>query len=130
MATVLVYDESEDMALCLRVMNACGHVCHRFDDGDELVATALATHPDLVLINPDSADGDGLQALEKIKEQKPDLVVVLYCEGSLFGESCSYFTADTVLLKRPGHDHLFSFIKATFDEQNDIDKVPYHEFFF
>lgn len=130
MARVLVYDDSEDMALCVRVINACGHVCERFDDGDQLVTTALETLPDLVLINPETAAGDGLQALETIKEQQPSLLVALYCEGSLFGESCSYFTADSVLMKRPGHDHLFAFIKATFDTQKDIDRVPYHEFFF
>lgn len=130
MARVLVYDDSEDMALCVRVIKACGHDCQRFDEGDQLVAKALEAPPDLIVINPETTAGDGLQTLEMLKEQNPSLHVVLYCEGSLFGESCSYFTADTVLMKRPGHDHLFAFIKATFDAQRDIDKVPYHEFFF
>ena len=141
MATILLLDATAELALCSRVFAACGHTCYPFDSVDEILEFVLEEPPDLVVLNPHLNDGEGIQALEVLKSLDLDMQIVLYTDVSLFGDSCDYFIADSILVdpefgtgavkvKHPGHPQLLAFVQEKFDHPADYEKVPFHECFF
>lgn len=130
MATIALFDDSEDLMLCVRILNAYGHSCHPFHSSKSLSDFILEECPDLVVIDPHLNDGEGLVVLESLKKCNPDLYVVLYTDRSLYGDACGYFIADGSLIKQQGHSELLAFVKERFKNCSVEDDVPFHECFF
>jgi len=126
----LLLDATAELALCSRVFAACGHRCYPFDSVDEILEFVLEERPDLVVLNPHLNDGEGIQALEVLKSLDLDMQILLYTDVSLFGDSCDYFIADSILVKHRGHAQLLAFVQEKFDRPADDERVPFHECFF
>jgi DNA-binding NtrC family response regulator len=130
MATILLLDDCEELSLCVRILNVCGHTCYPFDSAQAVLKRVLIERPDLVVINPHLPDGEGMRALKALKEFDSNLPVVLYTSASLFGDSCGYFIADGVLGKQAKHTQLISFVESKFGQDTGAKAKPFHELYF
>ena len=130
MATIVFLDDCDELSLCVRVLNACGHTCYHFDSAHEVLKRTMIERPDIVVLNPHFQDGEGIRALKALKEYDPELPVVLYTDASLFGDSCGYFIADGVFVKHNKHTQLITYIESKFAQETSADVASYREFYF
>lgn len=130
MATILLLDDLDELSLCVRVLNACGHTCYHFDSARDVIRRVMVGRPDIVVLNPHLQDGEGIRALKALKEIDSKLPVVLYTDASLFGDSCGYFIADGVVVKHAKHIQLVTYIESKFGQDRSEDAVPFREFYF
>jgi DNA-binding NarL/FixJ family response regulator len=85
--TVVMIDDSEDMRLLVgRALERCEdfHVVASAADGEQGVAVVRTLRPHLVLLDIAMPVMDGLQALNQIRDECPDAIVVML---SGFGDS-------------------------------------------
>lgn len=76
--TVLVADDSEvARRLCSRVLEKAGYRVLTASDGLETVSLALASSPDVVLLDDAMPGMDSLEAIRQIKAQRPGMPIVL-----------------------------------------------------
>lgn len=78
-ATVLVADDNDvAQRLCRRVLERAGYKVLTASDGLEAVSLALANSPDLVFLDIAMPGIDGLEAMRRIKAQRPRMVIVVW----------------------------------------------------
>src|ERR1051325_10921659 len=76
--TVLVADDNEvARRLCQRVLERAGYKVLTASDGQEAVSLALANSPDMILLDVAMPGMDGLEAMRKIKAQRPGIPIVI-----------------------------------------------------
>jgi CheY-like chemotaxis protein len=76
MARVLVVEDNPRLQLlALRVLGARGHQVMLAVDGLEGVSVALATHPDVILMDVSLPRLGGLEATRRIKQAMPDIPI-------------------------------------------------------
>jgi response regulator NasT len=77
---VLVADDMvDDRSLIAEVLRTLGHdVVALATSGDEAVARARETNPDVVLLDVRMPDGSGIDAANRLRTAMPDVAVVLY----------------------------------------------------
>ena len=102
--TVLVADDNEvAQRLCRRVLEKAGHRVLTASDGIEAVKIALEPSgaPDVILMDVAMPAMDGLEAMRKIKAEKPNLAIVIASAHSMAGDRERFLAAgaDDVLSK-------------------------------
>lgn len=76
--TVLVVDDNDIACrLCRRVLEKAGHNVLTAADGLEGVSLALAHSPDLVFMDVAMPRMDGVEAMRRIKKQRPGTIIVI-----------------------------------------------------
>ncbi len=77
-AKILVVDDERTVCLtCRRILELDGHQVESASTGREGVARAVAGNYDLVLLDLKMPDLCGLDALQQIKQDRPDLTVII-----------------------------------------------------
>jgi CheY-like chemotaxis protein len=100
--TVLVADDNEvAQRLCRRVLEKAGYKVLTASDGLEAVAIAMASSPDLILMDVAMPGMDGLEAMRQIKAQKPGMAIVIASAHSMASDKERFLAAgaDDVLSK-------------------------------
>jgi len=76
---VLADDKADDRSLLADVLRTLGHdVVALATSGDEAVALAGATAPDVVLLDIRMPGGTGIEAAQRLRTATPDIAIVLY----------------------------------------------------
>jgi CheY-like chemotaxis protein len=100
--TVLVADDNEvAQRLCVRVLGKAGHRVLTASDGQAAVDLALSNSPDLVLMDVAMPVMDGLEALRRIKAERPSMTIVIASAHSMASDRERFLAAgaDDVLSK-------------------------------
>jgi CheY-like chemotaxis protein len=100
--TVLVADDNEvAQRLCRRVLEKAGHTVLTASDGVEAVSIAMASSPDMILMDVAMPAMDGLEAMRQIKAQKPSMKIVIASAHSMASDRERFLAAgaDDVLSK-------------------------------
>lgn len=100
---LLADDQVDDRSLLAEVLRTLGHeVVALARGGDEAVARARETNPDVVLLDVRMPDGSGIDAARQLRTAMPDVAVVLYTGDAtldLSGEGLEESAALAVLPK-------------------------------
>jgi DNA-binding response OmpR family regulator len=97
---LLVEDDPTMLALLNTLLEMEGHEVSKLESFDNIVADVLNIIPDLILMDVNLQDSDGLQLLEAIrKENKLKNVKVIMSSGMDFHEESLSRGADGFLLK-------------------------------
>jgi CheY-like chemotaxis protein len=100
--TVLVADDNDvAQRLCKRVLEKAGYTVLIASDGLQAVDVALGAHPAMILMDVAMPGIDGLEAMKRIKAQKPDLAIVIASAHSMASDRERFLAAgaDDVLSK-------------------------------
>jgi two-component system response regulator MprA len=100
--TVLVADDNDvAQRLCKRVLEKAGYTVLIAADGLQAVDVALGAHPGMILMDVAMPGIDGLEAMKRIKAQKPDLAIVIASAHSMASDRERFLAAgaDDVLSK-------------------------------
>jgi response regulator RpfG family c-di-GMP phosphodiesterase/MFS family permease len=100
--TVLVVDDNEvAVRLCQRVLEKAGHKVLTASDGQEAVSLALANSPDIILLDDAMPGMASLEAMRRIKVQRPGIAIVIAGVHLLAGDRQRFLAAgaDDVLSK-------------------------------
>jgi CheY-like chemotaxis protein len=100
--TVLVADDNDvAQRLCKRVLEKAGYSVLLASDGLQAVDVALGAHPGMILMDVAMPGIDGLEAMKRIKEQKPGMAIVIASAHSMASDRERFLAAgaDDVLSK-------------------------------
>ncbi len=81
-----VEDNPQNMRLVRKILQHHGYEVMEAEDGLTGVHMALTQHPDLILMDINLPDIDGLDATVRIKEQMPSLRVVALTANAMYGD--------------------------------------------
>src|SRR5690348_17849434 len=101
-STVLVADDNEvAQRLCRRVLEKAGYGVLIASDGIQAVDIALHQAPSVILMDVAMPGMDGLEAMSKIKAEKPDMRIVIASAHSMLSDRERFLAAgaDDVLSK-------------------------------
>jgi two-component system, OmpR family, response regulator PrrA len=99
---VLVADDNEvTQRLCQRVLEKAGHTVLIAADGQEAVTVALASAPDVIVMDVSMPGMDGLEAIKEIRAKIPGMPIVVSSAHSMPSDIAKFFAggADEVLCK-------------------------------
>ena len=95
--TVLVADDSEvALRLCRRVLEKAGHEVLTASDALRAVSVALASSPDIILIDSAMPGMDSLMAMRQIKAERPEIAIVVMDVLSTVADRERYLAAGAV----------------------------------
>jgi two-component system nitrogen regulation response regulator NtrX len=78
MATLLIIDDEKSIRDALaQVFEYESHQVHTASDGQEALAVAASRHPDVVFLDVKMPGMDGLEVLQRLREQDPAALVVM-----------------------------------------------------
>jgi two-component system nitrogen regulation response regulator NtrX len=78
MATLLIIDDEKSIRDALaQVFEYEGHEVHSASDGQEALTVAASRHPDVVFLDVKMPGMDGLEVLQRLREQDPAALVVM-----------------------------------------------------
>jgi CheY-like chemotaxis protein len=100
--TVLVADDNDvAQRLCKRVLEKAGYSVLLAGDGLQAVDVALGAHPSMILMDVAMPGIDGLEAMKRIKAQKPEMAIVIASAHSMASDRERFLAAgaDAVLSK-------------------------------
>jgi two-component system cell cycle response regulator DivK len=100
--TVLVVDDNDvAQRLCKRVLEKAGYSVLIASDGLQAVDVALGAHPGMILMDVAMPGIDGLEAMKRIKAQKPEQKIVIASAHSMASDRERFLAAgaDDVLSK-------------------------------
>lgn len=101
-ATVLVADDNDvALRLCRRVLERAGYKVLTASDGLEAVSLALANSPDLAFLDIAMPGIDGLEAMLRIKAQRPRMVIVVWGAHLLPSDRERFLAAGAVEMMIP-----------------------------
>jgi CheY-like chemotaxis protein len=101
-STVLVADDNEvAQRLCRRVLEKAGYGVIIASDGLQAVDLALTRSPAVILMDVAMPGMDGLEAMSKIKAQRPEMRIVIASAHSMVSDRERFLAAgaDDVLSK-------------------------------
>lgn len=81
-----VEDNPQNMRLVRKILQHHGYEVIEAEDGLSGVDKALNQHPDLVLMDINLPDIDGLEATGRIKQERPSLHVVALTANAMYGD--------------------------------------------
>lgn len=100
MKVLLVDDEYFICQLCKEELEDEGYEVILAHNGDEAIAKVEAESPDIVSMDIKMRyDGEGVHALKQIKQQRPDLPVIMVTAYDDYKEDLSIYAADAYILK-------------------------------
>jgi CheY-like chemotaxis protein len=100
--TVLVADDNDvAQRLCKRVLEKAGYAVLIAADGLQAVDVALGQRPSMILMDVAMPGIDGLEAMRRIKEQVPEMPIVIASAHSMASDRERFLAAgaDNVLSK-------------------------------
>jgi CheY-like chemotaxis protein len=100
--TVLVADDNDvAQRLCKRVLEKAGYAVLIAADGLQAVDVALGKRPSMILMDVAMPGIDGLEAMRRIKEQMPEMPIVIASAHSMASDRERFLAAgaDNVLSK-------------------------------
>jgi CheY-like chemotaxis protein len=100
--TVLVADDNDvAQRLCKRVLEKAGYAVLIAADGLQAVDVALGMRPSMILMDVAMPGIDGLEAMRRIKEQMPEMPIVIASAHSMASDRERFLAAgaDNVLSK-------------------------------
>lgn len=78
MAKILIVDDEADMRFAVRMLlERTGHTVREADSGDAALKAVHEEAPDLMLLDMRLPGMDGVQILQKVREQLPDLPIIM-----------------------------------------------------
>lgn len=119
--TILIADDEEMVRLVMRaVLSYRGYKIIEATDGSHVfeVLRGLATPPDLVLLDVDMPRVNGWEALQQLKEDRPDLPVIMLSGGAVDSDSTrARERGATGFLSKPfKNEQLVQLVRKTLDE--------------
>jgi two-component system cell cycle response regulator DivK len=81
-----VEDNPQNMRLVRKILQHHGYEVIEAEDGLTGVQAALSVQPDLVLMDINLPDIDGLEATRRIKREQPNLCVVALTANAMYGD--------------------------------------------
>jgi two-component system, NtrC family, response regulator HydG len=74
---LIVDDEREMLANCVRILRRCGYECITADTSEQALALVYTAEPDVVLVDLRMPEKSGIDIVKAVKARRPDIEVVL-----------------------------------------------------
>lgn len=118
MARVLILDDEKDMRSVLReVLETGGHEVYEAEDGDKGVAVYRQEQPDVVITDIIMPEKNGLEAIQELRREFPEVrIIAISTGGSLFESNSLYLN----FAKEIGADRI---LPKPFSNQEILDAV-------
>lgn len=116
-ATILVVDDDEQLRRSVgRLLERAGYACAYASDGDQVLSTAVAVHPDLILLDADMPRTSGMDALAQLRRDprtRPTPVIFLTGRLDLIDQIMTVLgRTDGYLAKPAAPSELLARVKA------------------
>ncbi len=113
---LVVEDEDNQRVLYAEELTAQNCQVLEARSGRQDVAVASAPHPDVILLDIDMPDMDGLEVLRRLLAQPPQHHVILNTASALYQDSPVSWGADAYVMKRGDLTALIAQIKKAVEQ--------------
>jgi CheY-like chemotaxis protein len=126
---LLVDDDDDSRELCAEYLEGAGFEVVQAGNGVDAVGTAIGRHPDLVVMDLEMPEMDGLAAIQTLKDDTRTCaipIIVLSATGDVDQAKASRVGCETCLVKPCVPDELEGVIRAVIDtsRMNSLDSAP------